>query len=71
MYLFSQQPKIERLVVYRWDGNAGVALLFVELIQLFEKVDLGPRRSFDRVEALQPCLEAEGLWIGKQGKPWA
>ena len=41
MDLFSEQPKIERLVIYRWDGNTRVTLLFVKSIQLFEKVDLG------------------------------
>lgn len=52
MYLFSEKPKIEGFVVYRWDGNAGVALLFVKSVQLFKKVDFGSRRGLYGVEAL-------------------
>ena len=44
-----------------WDGHAGVALLLMETVELFEEVDFGTRSGFDGVQTLQTSLESERL----------
>ena len=61
VHLLAQEPQIERLVVDGGDGDARVALLLVEAVELLEKIYLCTGGGFDGVEALQAGLEAEPL----------
>ena len=44
-----------------WDGDARVALLLVEAVELLEEGYFSARGGLDGVEALQACLEAKCL----------
>ena len=61
MHFLPQQPEIERFVIDGGNGDARVALLLVEPVELLQKIHLRPGRRLDRVQPLQPRLEAEPL----------
>ncbi len=49
------------------NGDARIALLLVEPIELLEEIYLCAGRRFYRIEPLQPGLEPEPLWAGVRG----
>lgn len=61
MHFLPQGPEIQRFVIDGGNGDARVALLFVEPVELLQKIHLCTRRGLDRVEPLQAGLEAEPL----------
>ncbi len=61
MHFLPQRPEIQRFVIDGGNGDARVALLLVEPVELLQKIHLGTRRRLDRVEPLQTGLEAKSL----------
>ena len=65
-HFLSKSPHVQLLSVEGGDGDFGIALLAVEHAELIEEVDFSPRSGFERVEPLQPGLEAKR--VGLEGK---